>query len=57
MLKNKITRVSFSKRSQIGQNALIHSKVFKEAMNKLGETISDLDIELEKKITNYNFLR
>ena len=40
---------SFSTRSQIGQNALYQSKVFKQSLNIMAETISEMDIELEKK--------
>ena len=36
---NGYKRESFSARSQIGQNALIRSKVFTQAINIMGETI------------------
>ena len=42
-------------RSKIGQNALIQSKVFKQAINIMGETISDMDIELEHKDNKIQF--
>ena len=48
-LINKYNRGSFSTRSQIGQNALIQSQVFIRAINFMGETISDMDIEIEEK--------
>ena len=47
---------SFSTSSQIGQNAFIQSKVFKQAIKILGETISDMDIETEQKDNNMQFL-
>ena len=42
---DKYNKESFSTRSQIGQNALIQSKVFKQATNIMGETISDMDVK------------
>ena len=41
---------SFSTRSQKIQHALIQNKVFKQAINIMGEAISDMDIELGQKI-------
>ena len=32
-----------------GQSALIQSKVFEQSINIMGETISDMDIEIEQK--------
>ena len=43
-------------RSQIGQNASTQSKVFEQAINIMGETISDMDIELEQKDNKIQFL-
>ena len=45
----------FSTRSRIGQKAIIQSKVFKEAWNILGETISDMDLQLEQKDNKIQF--
>ena len=53
---DKYNKESFSTRSQIGQNALIQSKVFKQAINIMGETISDMDIEIEQKDKKIQFL-
>ena len=53
---DKYNKESFSTRSQIGQNALIQSKVFKQAINIMGETISDMDIEIEQKDNKIQFL-
>ena len=47
---------SFSTRSQIGQNALIQSKVFKQEINIMGETISERDMEKEQKDNKIQFL-
>ena len=53
---NKYNKESFSARPQIGQRALIQSKVFKRAINLIDETISDRDIELEQKDNQIQFL-
>ena len=53
---DRYNKESFSTRSQIGQNALIQSKVFKEAINIMGETISDIDMEIEQKDNKIQFL-
>ena len=52
----KYNKESFSTRSQIGQKALIQSKVFKQAINIMGETISDMDMEVERKDDKIQFL-
>ena len=53
---DRYNKESFSTRSQIGQNALIQSKVFKQAVNIMGETISDMDMEIEQKDNKIQFL-
>ena len=53
---DKYNKESFSTRSQKGQNALNQSKVFKQAINIMGETISDMDMELEQKDNKKQFL-
>ena len=62
-IKNEISqtmdqynRESISTRSQIGPKASIQSKVCKQARNIMGETLSDLDIELEQKDNKILFL-
>ena len=47
---------SYSTQSKIGQNALIQSKVFEQAINIMGDTIEDLDIEIEQKDNEMEFL-
>ena len=54
---DKYNKESFSTRSQIGQSALIQSKIFKQAINIMGETISDMDIEIEQKDNKIQFLK
>ena len=53
---DKYNKESFTTRSEIGQNALIQSKVFKQAISIMGETISDTDIEIEQKDTKLQCL-
>ena len=53
---DKYNKESFSTRTQIGQNDLIQSKVFKQAINIMGETISDMDMEIEQKDNKIQFL-
>ena len=53
---DKYNKETFSMRSQISQNALIQSKVFKQAINIIGETKSDMDIKLEQKDNKIQFL-
>ena len=36
-------------RSQVGQNGLTQIKVFKQAINIMRGTISDMDVEIERK--------
>ena len=52
----KYNKESFSTRSQLVQNALIQSKVFKQAIKIMGETISIMEIELEQKDNKIQFL-
>ena len=53
---DKYDKESFSTRSQVGRNALIESKIFKQAINSMGETISDMDMEIEQKDNKIQFL-
>ena len=52
----KYNNESFSTRSQKGQNALIQSKIFKQAIEIMGYTIDDMDIEIEQKDNKISFL-
>ena len=52
---DKYNKESFSTRSEIGQTALIRSKVFKQAKGIMVETISDMDKELERKYNKIRF--
>ena len=53
---DRYNKESYSTRSQIGQNALIQSKMFKQAIKIMGETISDMDKKLEQKDNKKQFL-
>ena len=53
---DKYDKESFSARSQISQDALIQSEVFKQVKNIMGETISDMHIELEQKDNKIHIL-
>ena len=52
----KNNKESFSTKSQFGQRALYQSKVFKQAKNLMGETISDMDREFGQKDNKLQFL-
>ena len=53
---DKYNNGSYATRSKIGQNALIQSSVFKQAINIMVETINDMDIEIEEKDDKIIFL-
>ena len=40
---------------KIGQNALIQSKDFEQALILMGDTIEDMDIEMEQKVSKIYF--
>ena len=40
---------TYSTLLKIGRNPLLQSEVFEQAINILGDTIGDMDIEIEKK--------
>ena len=53
---DKYNNQSYATRSKLGQNALIQSIIYKEAINISGDTINDMDIEIEQKDNKINFL-
>ena len=62
-VQNKISQAikiyikeSYSTQTKIGQNALIQRKVFEQAKEVMGDTIEDMDIEVEKKENKIMFL-
>ena len=52
---NKFSNESSETQSQIRQNALIQRN-YKEAVERMGETIEDMDKEIELKDNKINFL-
>ena len=52
---DKYNNQSYATRSKLGQNALIQSSIYKEAIN-MGDTINDMDIEIKQKDNKINFL-
>ena len=53
---DKYNNQSFATRSKLGENALIQSSVYKEAINIMGDTINDMDKEIEQKDNKISFL-
>ena len=53
---DKYNNQSLATRSKLGQNALIQSSIYKEAINIMGDTINDMDIEIEQKANKILFL-
>ena len=45
----KYNKNSFATESKTIQNALTQSKVFEQAINIMGDTTEDMDIEIEQK--------
>ena len=52
----KYNKESYATQSKEGRNALIQSKVFEQAINIMGDTIEDMDIEIEQKDNEIEFL-
>ena len=52
----KRNKKSFATQTKIGQNALIQSKVFEQAVNIMGDTIEDMDVEIEQKVKQIEYL-
>ena len=53
---DKFNKQSYTTRSELGRNALIQSSVYKEAINFMGDTYNDMDIEIEQKDNKIIFL-
>ena len=51
----KYNNESYENQSNIGKNAWFQSNVFKQTINILGETIADMDIEMEKRVIKHQF--
>ena len=53
---DKYNNQSYATKSILGQNAIIQSSIYREAINIMGDTINDMDIELEEKDNKISFL-
>ena len=53
---DKFNKQSYATKSKLGENALIQSSVYKEAINIMGDTINDMDVEIEQKDNKKSFL-
>ena len=53
---NKYNNQSYATKSILGKIALIESSIYKEAINIMGGTRDDMDIEIEQKDIKISFL-
>ena len=53
---DKYNNQSYATKSILGKNALIQSSIYKEAINIMGDTINDMDVEIEQKDNKKLFL-
>ena len=53
---NKYNNQSYATKSILGKNALVQSSIYEEAINIMGDTIDDMDIEIEQKDNKISFL-
>ena len=53
---DKYNNQSYATKSILGKNALIQSSIYKEAINIMGDTINDMDVEVEQKDNKISFL-
>ena len=56
VMLDRYIRLPYKFQSRIGYDSLIQNVIFKELMNIMGITITDLDIEFKLKISRINFL-
>ena len=53
---NKYMRLPYKYQSKIGYDTLIQNVTLKDLINRMGTTITDLDIELKMKISRIKYL-
>ena len=53
---DKYNNQSNATRSKLGENAIIQSSIYKEAINIMGDTINDMHLEIEQKDNKISFL-
>ena len=52
---DKYNNQSYATKSILGKNAIIQSSIYKEAINIMGDTMNDMDVEIEQKDKKYRF--
>ena len=53
---DKYNNQSYATKSELGRNAIVRSSVYKEAIKIMGDTINDMDLEIEQKDNKISFL-
>ena len=53
---DRYNRLPYNYQSKIGYDRIIQNVILKELINKMGTSISDLDIELKMKISRIKYL-
>ena len=53
---DKYNNQSYATRSKLGENPLIQSSIYKEAINIMGDTINDMYVEIKQKDNKISFL-
>ena len=53
---DRYIRLPYNYQSKIGYDTLIQNVILKKLMNKMGTTITDLDIDLKMKISRIRYL-
>ena len=53
---DRYNKLPYNYQSKIGNDTLIQNVIFKQLINIMGTTITDLDIELEMKISRIEYL-
>ena len=53
---DKHNNQSYATKSKLGENAIIQSSIYKEAINIMDDTINDMDVEIEQKDDKISFL-
>ena len=53
---DRYNRLPYNYQSKIGYDCLIQNVILKELINKMGTTITDLDVELKMKFSRRKYL-
>ena len=54
---DRYIKLPYKYQSKIGYDSLVQNVTLKELINKMGATITDLDIELKMKISGIKYLK